>query len=265
MVGRLTMASTSSRARHGQPEVQRVEIDRAWEWLRRGGEDLRAAPAIGLTYGALAAGTGYLLTAAILVTGMIYLLLPLMAGFLIVGPLLTVGLYEASRRREQGLSTSFAQALGAWQRNASQIALMGMALLLLMFAWVRIAALLFLLWFGMDPPSLADLVVQTFLTAQGLPFLVIGTLAGALLALVTFSISVVSIPLLLDRPEANVIDAILASIKAVRANPAPLLLWAALIVLFVAAGLATLFLGLVVALPLIGHASWHAYRDLVRT
>ncbi|MDX6750432.1 DUF2189 domain-containing protein [Geminicoccaceae bacterium 1502E] len=257
------MASTTSAVQRDLPVVQRIEAERAWEWLRRGALDLRAAPAVGLTYGALAAVTGYVLAASILLSGMIYLLLPLMAGFLIVGPLLTVGLYEVSRRRELGQTTSLREALGAWLRNGSQIALMGMALLLLMFAWVRLAALLFLLWFGMDPPSVEDLLVQTFLSTEGLPFLFIGTASGGLLALVTFSISVVAIPLLLDRPEANVIDAVLTSIAAVRTNPWPLLFWAALIVLFIAAGLATLFLGLIVALPLIGHASWHAYTDLV--
>lgn len=257
------MAATISGAQCSLPRVQRIEPERVWEWLACGWSDLRASPAIGLTYGALATVTGYVLAAAILLADMVYLLLPLAAGFMIVGPLLTVGLYEASRRREAGLATSLGGALGAWKRNATQIALMGVALLLLMFAWIRFAALLFLLWFGMEPPSVENLLVQTFLTAEALPFLLAGIASGGALALLAFSISVVSIPLLLDRPEANVVDAMLTSITAVRANPGPLLLWGALIVLFIAAGLATLFAGLVVALPLIGHASWHAYRDLV--
>lgn len=157
---------------------------------------------------------------------------------------------------------SFAGTLGAWQRNAGQIGLMGVALLLLMVAWLRLAAIIFMLFFGLEPPALDQLVQQTVLSASALPFLVTGTVVGAVLAALTFTISAISIPLLLDREDANVITAITTSIEAVRTNPGPMLFWAALIVLFVGAGLATFLLGLIITLPLIGHATWHAYRDL---
>jgi uncharacterized membrane protein len=140
---------------------------------------------------------------------------------------------------------------------------MGMALLLMMFAWARIAALIFFLYFGLEPPSFEDLFASTFLHSDALPFLVFGTLVGGAMALLTFSISVVSIPLLLDRPQANVIDAIATSFRTVQTNFLPMLFWAVLIAGFTAAGLATLYLGIIVTLPLIGHATWHAYRDLV--
>ena len=155
------------------------------------------------------------------------------------------------------------QALTAYRRNSSQIGLMGVALMLLMFAWARIAALIFFLYFGLQPPSFENLVASTFLQADTLPFLVLGTLMGGVMALLAFAISVVSIPLLLDRPQANVIDAIATSFRAVQTNFLPMLFWAVLIAGFSAAGLATLYLGLIVTLPLIGHATWHAYRDLV--
>ena len=140
---------------------------------------------------------------------------------------------------------------------------MGVALLLFMFAWIRLAALIFMLFFGLAPPALENLVSQTLLSAESLPFLITGTAVGAVLSVIAFAISVVSIPLLLDRTEANVITAIATSVVAVRENLATMALWAALIVLFVGAGIATLYLGLIVALPLIGHATWHAYKDLV--
>ena len=158
---------------------------------------------------------------------------------------------------------TLAQALAAFRRNGSQIALVGVALLLIMFAWARLAAMIFFLYFGLQPPSFENLIVATFLQADTLPFLVVGTLIGGALALLTFSISVVSIPLLLDRPQANVVDAIATSFRTVQTNFLPMLFWGALIVLFTAAGLVTLYLGLIVTLPLIGHATWHAYRDLV--
>jgi len=245
------------------PAIRKIELDRPWQWLVKGWADMRKTPLVSYTYGVLAALTGYVLTFGLALADMLYLVLPMMAGFLIVGPILTVGLYEASRRAELGESTSLTQALGSFNRNASQIALVGVALMLLMFAWARLAALIFFLYFGLQPPSFENLIVSTFLQADTLPFLVFGTAIGAVLALLAFALSAVSIPLLLDRPDANVIDAMATSFRTVQTNFLPMLFWAALIVVFTAAGIATLYLGLIVTLPLIGHATWHAYRDLV--
>ena len=133
--------------------------------------------------------------------------------------------------------------MAAFRRNGSQIALMGMVLLLLMFAWARIAALIFFLNFGLEPPSFEHLFASTFLQADTLPFLLFGTVVGGALALLAYSISVVSIPLLLDRPQANVVDAIATSFRTVQTNFVPMLFWAVLIAGFTAAGLATLYLG----------------------
>lgn len=240
----------------------RVPLDRPWTWLTRGFADLRQAPAISLGYGVLFAAAGYLLIGSLWALNWLYLTLPLAAGFMIVGPLFAVGLYEVSRRLQRGEPISFATALAAWKRNGSQIGLMGMALLLFMFAWLRLAALIFMLFFGLKPPSLDQLVQQTLLSPDALPFLIIGGLVGAVLALISFAISVISIPLLLDRPRDNVFTAITTSIQAVKTSPGALLLWGGLIVLFVGAGIATFLLGLIFTLPLIGYASWHAYRDL---
>ena len=248
---------------HPKVSIRTLELDVPWSWLSKGWHDLRSNPSVGVTYGVLAAITGYLITAGLFALDMVYLILPLMAGFLIIGPILAVGLYEVSRRNEQGLSTSIGEALAAFGRNRSQIALMGVALMLLMFLWSRIAALLFFLYFGMDPPSFENLFVETFLSAGSWKFLIIGTAIGGVLSFFAFAISVISIPMLLDRPEMNVIEAIATSFKSVQANAGPMLLWAALIVAFSLVGLITLYLGLIITLPLIGHASWHAYRDTV--
>jgi uncharacterized membrane protein len=244
-------------------KVRKLELDQPWTWLRKGWQDCLRTPRVSFAYGVLAAITGYLVTWGLFTFDMAYLVLPFVAGFLIVGPILAVGLYEASRRSEQGLGTTLPEALSAFTRNLSQIALMGMALLLLMIFWARVAAILFFLYFGLEPPDFANLFVATFLSASSWPFLVIGSAIGGVFAFVAFSISVVSIPLLLDRPESNVIEAIATSVRAVQANFLPLLLWGALIVVFTLAGLVTLYLGLIVTLPLIGHATWHAYRDIV--
>ncbi|MEM9627526.1 MAG: DUF2189 domain-containing protein [Pseudomonadota bacterium] len=243
-------------------EIKKVPLDRPWTWLAKGFADFRQAPAISIGYGVIFAAAGYLLIGSLWALGWIYLTLPLAAGFMIVGPLFAVGLYEVSRRLQQGEPVSFGAALGAWKRNGGQIGLMGVALLLFMFAWLRLAAMIFMLFFGLEPPSLDQLVQKTLLSPDALPFLIIGGLVGAVLALISFAISVISIPLLLDRPADNVFTAITTSIQAVKTSPGALLLWGALIVLFVGAGIATFLLGLVITLPLIGYASWHAYQDL---
>jgi len=243
--------------------VRKLEMDQPWTWLRKGWQDCLKTPAVSFTYGVLAALTGYIITWGLFAFEAAYLVLPFVAGFLIVGPILAVGLYEASRRTEAGESTTLGQALTAFQRNTSQIALMGMALLLLMIFWARVAAVLFFLYFGLEPPDFSNLFVATFLSADSWPFLVIGSAIGAVFALFAFAISVISIPFLLDRRSSNVIEAIATSVRAVQANFMPLLLWAGLIVVFTLAGLVTLYLGLIVTLPLIGHATWHAYRDIV--
>jgi uncharacterized membrane protein len=245
------------------PRIRKVELDRPWAWLAAGWRDFTRAPAVSAVYGVAFAVAGYLVTLGLWLLDWEYLILPMVCGFLIVGPLLAVGLYETSRRLDAGEPVSVGAAFLAWRRNAGQIGLLGVALLLFLFLWTRIAALLFMLYFGLTPPSFDDLFAQTFLTASALPFLIIGSAVGGALAAFAYAISVVSVPLLLDRPESNVITAIATSFVAVRENLATMAFWAVLIAAFAGAGLITLYLGLIVTLPLIGYASWHAYRDLV--
>jgi len=243
-------------------DIRKVDLDRPWQWLRAGWQDLTRSPGISLTLGAAFAVAGYALSLGLWLANMVYLVLPLAAGFMILGPILAVGFYEISRRRASGEPVTLGSTLSAFSRNPRQFAVMGFVLLLVMLTWIRLAIMIFMLYWGLTPPSFEDLVVNTFLRVEGLPFLVVGTAVGAVFAAFTFSISAVSLPMLLDR-RVDVITAVVTSVRAVRANPVPMLLWAALVVGFTAAGLATLYLGLVVTMPLIGHATWHARRDLV--
>jgi uncharacterized membrane protein len=245
------------------PRIRKIDLDRPWAWLAAGWRDLAWAPTVGLTYGVLFALIGWAVTFGLWWAGMLYLILPLTAGFLIMGPILAVGLYEVSRRHERGQRATLGDALAAFRANPTQIAFMGVTLLLLFLAWIRLAVMIFYLFFGLTPPSPADFVGQVFFSAESLPFLVVGTAMGAALAALAFAISAISIPLLLDRGDAHVVTALGASFKAIADNPATMAFWAVLIVLFVGAGLVTFYLGLIVTLPLIGHATWHAYRDLV--
>jgi uncharacterized membrane protein len=245
------------------PRIRTIELERPWAWLAAGWRDLVGAPTVSLAYGILFAVIGWALTFGLWWMNAVYLILPLSAGFLIMGPILAVGLYEVSRQRHRGEGPTLAGALAAFQVNPTQIALIGVTLLLLFFAWADLAVLIFFLFFGLRPPSLQDFVGQVFFSAASLPFLIFGTAVGAVLAVLAFSISAVSIPLLLDRPYEHVVTAIVTSFRAILDNPATMLFWAVLIVLFVGAGLVTFYIGLIVTLPLIGYASWHAYRDLV--
>lgn len=244
------------------PRVRRVPVDRPWSWLAAGWNDLLAAWRISLVFGCAFVVISGAITLTLALTGFVYLLLPLAAGFFFVAPVLAVGLYEVSRRRQRGEETHWRDAGLAWKRNATQIALMGLALMLLNLVWVRVATLLFALFFQDTAPTLDKLVDALFFSAISLPFLITGTIIGAALAVVAFSIGAVAIPMLLDR-DAHVIAAMAASIVAVRTNWPAMSLWAALIVVFTSVGFATFYIGFAVVVPLVAHASWHAYKDLV--
>lgn len=245
------------------PQIRRVPIDRPWVWLAAGWNDLWAAPASGLAWGAGAVAAGWAAIALLLWFEQPWLVLPLSAGFFFVGPFMAVGLYETSRRLGAGLPVDGAATLAAWRRNTDQIALMGVVLLLLHLAWMRAAQLLFALFQGQGVPSWDRFTDVLWHSARSLPFLAAGVAIGAALAALAFVIGAFSIPLLLDRRHSNVFEAIATSVAAVRLNPRPMLLWAGLIVMLVAMAMVPGLLGLVVVLPVVAHATWHAYRDVV--
>lgn len=242
--------------------VRTVGVDQPWSWLSAGWRDFRSVPAVSLTYGALFVVVSFALTLGLWLAGLFYLVLPLAAGFMFIGPVIAVGLYEVSRRLEQGKQSTLADALGAWRSHAGPLAIMGLVLMLFILAWIRVAFLIFALFFGATAPSWEHLVTTLLFTTDGIPFLIVGIAVGGVLAAAVFAISAVAIPALLDR-DIGVLTAVATSVSAVLANWRVMIGWGALIVLFTVAGLATFYVGLAVTLPLIGHASWHAYRSLV--
>lgn len=242
------------------PKVRIVSTDQPWEWLAAGWKDLWRVPATSISYGLLFVVMGYWLV--YLIGARFHYALALTTGFLLVGPFLAMGLYDISRRLEAGEAATLGHALTAWRHNALPIFLFGTLVGLLMIIWARLSAVLFAVIIGGRDLTLDASTAQLFFSGSGLTFLIIFMLVGAVIAAVVFAISVVSIPMMLDR-KTDFITAMLTSITAVRANPGPMVLWAALIVIFTGIGLVTFYLGLAIALPLIGHASWHAYRDLV--
>lgn len=243
--------------------LRRVPSEAPWSWLAAGWRDLKRARWVSAAYGLFFALASAAITVGLWLTDSLQVLPPLAAGFMLVGPLLAVGLYEVSRRLEAGKPVTIEAAVLSITRSPVQIAFLGVLLMVLLLFWIRLAFLLFALFLGTGsapPPEI--LVSQLLFTPEGLGLLVVGTLAGALLAFFAYAISVISVPLLLDR-DVDAMSAIIASLRSVKLNWKPLLLWAWLIALITAAGIATLFVGLIVTFPLIGHATWHAYRDLV--
>lgn len=243
--------------------VRTVATDRPWVWLTAGWRDMAAAKPIALAYGGAVCLAGWVLSLLMFETGTLWAILPATSGFFLVGPLVAAGLYEASRLREAGQQPSLADVTGPFRRNGSQIAFVGVALLVIHLFWIRIAGLIFMLFFGLNGlPNLEHLPYAMLKSDQLLPFLVIGTGFGFILAAASFSVAAVSLPMLVDR-EISALEAITVSIQAVIENPKPMLLWAALIVVFTGLALVPFYLGLVLVFPLIGHATWHAYRDVV--
>lgn len=243
--------------------VRRVPFDQPWEWLAAGWRDLWTYPGISLAYGLAFAAGAVLMAIGVTQAGAQSIILALFGGFLLVGPLVAVGLYEISRRIEAGEPVSLSSVLKKSFQPEGQLGFMGVVLFLIFMVWMQVAFLLFMLFTGggaFPPPS--EFLHMLFFTQQGLGLLIFGTLAGAVLAFFTFSVSVVSVPLLMVK-DVDVATAISTSFHAVRRNPRPMILWAGLIAGFVILGIITMCAGLIVAFPLIGHATWHAYRDLV--
>lgn len=244
------------------PQIRLVPVDRPWAWLAAGWHDLLRARGVSLAYGAAIVAASFLLLIGLWLVDLAYLILPLAAGFLLVAPLLAIGLYETSRRLAAGEPVSLAAALGAWRRNGEQIAYFGLLLALFMLAWIRIASLLIAFHLGDLNPSLAGVVDAVLFSSRSLWLLGVGSLVGAGLAALVFGIGALSIPMLLDR-DVNVFTAVATSWTGVRHNWKPMALWAALIVAATAFGFATCFVGLALTVPLVGHASWHAYKEIV--
>lgn len=244
------------------PEVNRITLDHPWQWLAAGWADLCAAPKYSISYGAFFVILSILLTFCLFNGAMFFLVPPLAAGFFLVAPMLGVGLYEISRNLERNQPVQFCQALEAWDSNRVHLSAQGVVLLLILLAWILIANLVFVLFFTGPMPTWENFIPVVFLSGDNAAFLVAGVVSGGLIAGFTFSVSVITAPLLMDR-QIDVVSAMTVSFRAALLNWKPMLLWAALIAMFVGIGIFTFYLGLLIAMPLVGHATWHAYRDLV--
>ena len=241
------------------PVVRTIDAGAPIRWLAAGGRDLRQAGGASLFYGLCFAAAGWLLHA---VFAHAYALFAgLTTGFLLVGPLLAMGLYDLSRRLEAGEAPRLVPTLAAWRPNLANVAIFTAVLAIVLLVWARASMVVFALFYEGGLPTFADVVRAVVQFEQPL-FALVYFAVGGFFAAFVFAISVIAVPLMLDR-RTDAVTAAIASIVACGRNPGPMLLWAACIAALVAVGFATLFLGLIPIAPLIGHATWHAYRDLV--
>lgn len=243
-----------------QAEVRHVPLLQSLRWLHQGWDDLWHVNGTSLAYGGLIAAAGAVLL--MLGSSHLYLVIGAVSAYLLVGPVMATGIYELSRRRERGEAPGFDESLDALDRNPRNLLLFSLLLAGFVLIWFAASeAMLRSVW-QHPGPDFSKLLWGSFLEvetrAQMLPYVA----SGALLAAIVFSLSAVAIPLIIDR-HATAMEAVWFSVKATTRNLPAMLVWSALIVILTAVGFVTMLLGLVVIAPLLGHASWHAYRDLV--
>lgn len=239
--------------------ITRVPATAPFHWLALGVSDLRAAPAASLFYGLVFAAMGW---AIVFFYGHAYsLTVALMGGFMLLGPGLAMGLYALSRQREVGEVPRLAPSLTIWRVNISNLSIFALVTGVVFLIWARASLVTFAIFYSNGLPT-AESFVRGLLSFDNLEFLFFYLIIGGAFASFVFSISVVAVPLMLDRKK-DAITAMLLSLATVAKNPLPMLVWAALIVTLTVIGFATAFLGLVITIPILGHATWHAYRALV--
>ncbi|MGF1645196.1 MAG: DUF2189 domain-containing protein [Thiotrichales bacterium] len=240
--------------------VNRVAPTAPLRWLRAGWTDFVSMPGHSLLYGALLA-LGCLLVAN-LARQQPQLVFGFVTGLLLIGPFLAIGLYEASRRREAGEPASIGASIGRIRQRLFPIGLLAIVLGFVMIAWLRLSSLVVALKLGAIAPSVEAYTTRILYSADGVVALLLLFGLGCALAAAVFVTCVISLPMLLDH-EIDPVSATLTSVNAVTSNPRPMLIWAGMIVGLNAVGIASVFVGMVVVFPVLGYASWHAYRELV--
>jgi len=241
------------------PGVRTVPAVAPFGWLARGWQDYRARPLPSLFYGACFAGMGWLI--AFTFRHAYEYVSALVTGFFLVGPFLAIGLYDLSRRRERALPVQLVPTLAAWAPNVGAIGVFTLVLVIILLVWARASLVVFALFYSGPMPTVAGFL-QQMIAPGNLQFVVVYACVGGIFAVLVFAISAVSVPMMLDRDTDGVV-AVLTSLRAFVANVPAMVVWGGLIVALTAAGFALAFVGLVVTVPVIGHATWHAYRALV--
>lgn len=242
------------------PGVRRIGFGAPLVWLKRGWTDLRRQPAVSLFYGIAIAVTGAVILGV--TASLPYLFAAAITGFLLVAPMLAAGLYELSRRYLVGEPASVFDSMAAWKRNPSALVGFGLLSMLAGTAWQVVSVVIVALLYKGPALSPQAMMIEVLVNPKHYLMFFIYMGAGGALAAVIFVLSVVSMPMLVDR-RCELLCALRTSINAVAENPVPLAFWALIIMLLTGLGFATALVGMVIIMPWLGHASFHAYKDLV--
>ena len=255
------MGAESNRAR---PIVRTIGLRDIKNALAEGIADFSAMPSHAVFLCLIYPIVGVLLARLTLGYEVLPLLFPLAAGFTLLGPFAAIGLYELSRRREQGLDASWQDAFDVLRSpSRGAIAALGLLLLTIFVIWIAVAQAIYVAYFGYEPAaSIPHFLDQVFTTPAGRMLMIVGNLVGFLFALGVLTISVISFPLLLDR-DVGAVEAVLTSVRVVARNPLMMAIWGLIVAALLLIGSLPLFFGLAVVVPVLGHSTWHLYRKVV--
>ncbi|WP_353472059.1 DUF2189 domain-containing protein [Salipiger sp. H15] len=249
--------------RQGVPEFAEVSLATLGKALRLGFADLAFAPGFALVFGGVYVLAGLFLTWLTMATGTSYWLVLAAIGFPLFSPFAAVGFYEVSRRLERGQPLDWGQVFSVILRQSKrQLPSLCAVIVIVFLFWFFLGHMIFALFLGLSPMTNVSSSLEVFLTPNGLTMLAVGTAVGAGFAILLYMITVLALPLLLDR-DVDFVTAMIASFQYVQAHPVLMLGWGAFLALVTFVAMLPFFLGLFVALPVLGHATWHLY-DLLR-
>ncbi|MDD9716016.1 DUF2189 domain-containing protein [Dinoroseobacter sp. PD6] len=246
-----------------RPKVARITTDDLRAALALGWSDFKRAPAFGLFFSAVYVLGGLAMVYILMATGKSWATLPIIVGFPLIGPFAAVGLYEVSRRLQTGEPLDWGAVLGVVLAEKNrQMPSMAAVILIFFLFWNFLAHMIFALFLGLAVMTNITSSFAVFLTPNGMMMLLVGTGVGAVLSFVLYGITVVSLPLLLDK-EVDFVTAMITSFSAVTENLRVMLSWGVLVAVLLLVGMVPAFLGLLLVLPLLGHATWHLYQRVI--